>query len=186
VQTALVTLALVLLAGVAAALAVGGESVTNRLKTLTEDDPATVYYHGRGFYLHYLLVEQIWEFPLGAGLGRWGMTNTYFGGANPLNETLWAEIQWQGWLYDGGIPLMLVYAGAIAMAMWVALKASRAISSSLGQWATVILAYNVGALAVTFNNPIFLSQAGMEFWLLNACLWSAWWQQKQMQGGDVS
>jgi hypothetical protein len=37
----------------------------------------------------------------------------------------------------------------------------------------VVLAHGVGALALTFSYPIFLSQAGMEFWLLNAALFAA-------------
>jgi hypothetical protein len=181
-QTAIITVGLVGLTGVAAALAIGGESVVARLNTLVEEDPATVYYHGRGFYLHYMLAEQLWEFPVGAGLGRWGMINAHFGDDSPLKEPLWAEIMWQGWLYDGGMPLMIIYAAAVFVAMMFAWRASRNIATSLGLWGAVILAYNVGALAVTFNNPIFLTQAGMEFWLLNACLWGAWWQQRTAGG----
>ncbi len=31
----------------------------------------------------------------------------------------------------------------------------------------------MGATALTFSYPIFLSQSGMEFWLLNATLFAA-------------
>jgi hypothetical protein len=39
-------------------------------------------------------------------------------------------------------------------------------------WAAVIVAYDFGALAVTFNYPLFIGQGGMEFWLLNAALFT--------------
>jgi hypothetical protein len=38
----------------------------------------------------------------------------------------------------------------------------------------MVFAYDVGALAMTFNYPIFISQSGLEFWILNACLFAAW------------
>jgi hypothetical protein len=46
-------------------------------------------------------------------------------------------------------------------------------ATNLPTWAVVILAYDLGALAMTLNYPIFNGQAGMEFWLLNACLFAA-------------
>ena len=38
----------------------------------------------------------------------------------------------------------------------------------------VVFAYDVGALAMTFNYPLFIGQSGLEFWILNACLFAAW------------
>ena len=169
-----------------AALAIGGDSVVNRLATLVEDDPATVYYVGRGHFIDYMIHEQLEQFPLGAGLGRWGMTNYYFGDPNASNELLWAEIQWQSWLYDGGIPLIISYCGAIAMALLVAWKiAMRGQAQGIGLWAAILFAYNVGALAITFNYPIFVSQSGMEFWLLNACLFAAWQHETRLAPGVI-
>ena len=40
-------------------------------------------------------------------------------------------------------------------------------------WGAVVLAHGMGALALTFSYPIFLSQPGMEFWMLNALLFAA-------------
>jgi len=37
----------------------------------------------------------------------------------------------------------------------------------------LIFAYDIGAVAITFNYPLFMSQGGMEFWLLNAVLFAA-------------
>jgi hypothetical protein len=59
--------------------------------------------------------------------------------------------------------------------VWVSWKiATDRRGGDVSLWGAVLCASNVAALAVTFNYPIFMSQGGMEFWLLNACLWAAW------------
>ena len=68
-------------------------------------------------FLSYTLQELLYEYPFGAGIGRWGMMSAYFG--EPTNwqfPALWAEIQLTGWLYDGGVLLWICYAGAIVTA----------------------------------------------------------------------
>jgi hypothetical protein len=40
-------------------------------------------------------------------------------------------------------------------------------------WGGLIFAYDIGVVALTFNYPIFMSQGGMEFWLLNTALFVA-------------
>lgn len=173
-----VLIGLVITASTAWAFWVGGETTINRLMTLIEEDPTTVYYYGRGYHLQYTLEILLPQYPLGAGLGRWGMVNYYFARKAAFEEPLWAEIQWTAWLFDGGVPLMLAYSVAMLLAIWVTWRI--AITPSAGDlslWAAVFCASNVAALAVTFNYPIFMSQGGMEFWLLNACLWAAWKQR---------
>jgi hypothetical protein len=158
------------------AIAVGGETVTKRLSTLTEDNPGEVYYKsGRGRALEVTLTEDLPEYFLGAGAGRWGMMYTYFGDKdNPSSPRLWAEIQWTGWLYDGGVLLMVVYPCALLAACAAAWKLAAARNrTALGPWAALILAYDVTALATIFSYAFFISQSGMEFWLLNACLFRA-------------
>jgi hypothetical protein len=171
---ALVVPALVL-ATLSWAVSVGGDTVTDRLATLTEDRAATVYHNNRGRFLEETFTVLIWEYPLGAGLGRWGMANGYFGdNSGPDYISLWAEIQWTGWLFDGGIPLMAVYAAALIVTLWTGWRiALRARHGTLGLAASLITAYNVGALATTFSYPLFIGQGGLEFWLLNACLYGA-------------
>jgi hypothetical protein len=166
---------IVVIASTAWAFWVGGEATVQRLLTLIEDDPASVYYYGRGYHLHYTWEVLLPEHPLGAGLGRWGMINYYFARRAAFQEPLWAEIQWTAWLFDGGAPLILTYGAAIILAAWVSWRLSiRPDVGDLSLWASVLCAFNVASLAVTFNYPIFMSQAGLEFWLLNACLWAAW------------
>ena len=109
------------------------------------------------------------DYPLGAGLGRWGMVNQYFGGGR---NALWAEIQLTGWLFDGGILLLLAYPVTVVAAVWQGVRTALRHWSSpeLDGWAAVIGGYNVGALALTFSCPLFMSTAGVEFWLINATL----------------
>jgi hypothetical protein len=152
------------------AFALGGRSMADRLSTLTAADPGSVYYANRGHFLE-ATIDALPEYPLGAGLGRWGMINAYFGGTV---RPLWVEIQWTGWLFDGGIPLVLVYFAAIVVVssgcLKIALSRVAGGDSSLSLWAAVLLAYNVGTVAVCFNYPFFAGTAGLEFWLLNTML----------------
>ncbi len=157
------------------ALQMGGDSTSNRLFSLIADRPDAVVYNNRGFFLEYTLTSLLPEYPLGAGLGRWGMINDYFGDkSNPLTGTIWAEIQWTAWLYDGGVPLIIAYSGALLTACYVAWTiAMNRQTEALQIWAGVVLAYDIGAIAITFNNPLFNGQMGMEFWLLNIALFAA-------------
>ena len=159
----------------AGATSVGGEAVSRRIGTLTEGAPLEVYYENRGRFLEHTVTELLPNYPLGAGLGRWGMMNSYFGdNTNPQSEAIWAEIQWTGWLLDGGVPLILAYVLALLIAArfawWVAGRGTQ----NLWVWGSLLLAYNVGAFALTFSYPIFISQSGLELWLLNAALFAAW------------
>ena len=157
------------------AVALGGESAVERLSQLVSDRADTVYYKNRGHFLEDTINVLLPQYPLGAGLGRWGMMNGYFGdNSNPLTQQIWVEIQWTGWLLDGGVPLIIAYVAALAQACRTAWKI--AISPQLGDftlWGGLIFAYNIGAIAITFNYPLFISQGGMEFWLLNSALFVA-------------
>lgn len=156
------------------AVVVGGEATLSRVGTLFEEAPTDVYYKGRGLFLDHTL-KQIPDYPFGAGLGRWGTTNAYFGRKfDPVAPSLWVEIQWTGWLYDGGVALMVVYGivlSATAHLAWrIALDPRLA---EVSYWGALIFAYDVGAIALTFSYPLFNSQGGMEFWVLNGALFVA-------------
>lgn len=168
----LVALGGVTLVASAWAIAVAGESVTDRLATLVADDPREVYYQNRGHFLEQTFLYTLPRWPLGAGLGRWGMMNYYFGDPDlPDSPALWAEIQWTSWAYDGGVPLIAAYSIAMLVALWQAFRLGRSTrNADIGLWAAVIFAFNIGCLAVTFNYPLFMGQMGLDFWLLNAAL----------------
>jgi hypothetical protein len=157
------------------AAGVGGDSVSSRFSTLQNDRLDHVYYKSRGLFLEHTVYELLPQYPLGAGLGRWGMMDYYFGNYQvDRPEQIWVEIQWTGWLLDGGVPLILAYSGAVGLALFGAWRlASGRVADALARWAALVLAYDVAAVAVTFSYPLFIGQGGMEFWLLNAVLFAA-------------
>jgi len=171
-----VVLAVVLIVSFRSAVSLASQSVESRLGSLTKGTPGQVYEQHRGMFLTQAFEELLPEYPLGAGIGRWGMMNSYFGDRNDPNPSLWAEIQWTGWVLDGGAPLILAYVAALLLTLWTTLQIARWRSRgdpTLSLWGTVILGYSIGTCALTFSYPVFLSQTGMEFWFLNSVLFAA-------------
>jgi hypothetical protein len=165
-------------AGYTFAMALAGPSVARRVATLTAERPGAVYYHERGHFFLDALTRQLPQAPFGSGLGHWGMMATYFGnGQGDPSKAVWVEIQWAGWIVDGGAPLAILYCAALLVAIWTAWRVARAKppegAPDLPFWGAIVLAHGIGAFALTFSYPIFLSQPGMEFWLLNAALFAA-------------
>ncbi|HLL01972.1 MAG TPA: hypothetical protein VK539_15385 [Myxococcaceae bacterium] len=162
--------------GVGWAVTVGGDAVTARWNRLFEADAGEVYYSNRGYFLEGTLEYFLPEYPLGAGAGRYGMANAYFGdNSDPSRPPLWVEIQWTAWVFDGGLLVMVLYPLAVLLtALWAfRLALRRDDQGELWLWGGIIFAYDLGAIALTFSYPFFMSQAGMEFWLLNAALFGA-------------
>jgi hypothetical protein len=159
-------------AGYFLAVTVGGEGGARALSVLASNDPGALFYHERGRFLEYGVNVLLPEYPFGAGLGRWGMMNHYFGDPdNPNSSPIWVEEQWSGWLLDGGVALIVTYALALFTALRFALKCAR--SSSVSYLATLgalVAAYDVVTFAATFDFVPFITQMGMDFWLLNAML----------------
>jgi hypothetical protein len=154
------------------ALSLGGHGVTDRLSTLTQGDPSAIYYKNRGLFLEHTINVLLPLFPFGAGLGRWGMINVYFG--SPTGS-LYVEIQWTAWLLDGGVPLIIAYVALIAATTWRCLRGALRYggNGALGVWPSVVVAYNVGALALCFSYVEFIGTSGLEFWLLNGAVLAA-------------
>jgi hypothetical protein len=157
------------------AATLGGESIVERVFTLFSDNPVEIYYASRGGQLVYALNEFFFDFPFGAGLGRWGMTAAYFSDASNLDsQSIWAEIQIAGWMIDGGFILVFLYCGAL-------------VATSLNQWrfatrahdplnrisAAVILAANAGTFALILSFTPFMTQIGLQFWFLAGALHGA-------------
>ena len=168
----------VFIGGYGAAMSLAGPSVARRMASLTAARPGSVYYAERGHFLTDAFTRQLPSAPLGVGLGHWGMMATYFGGGGgDPSKAVWVEIQWAGWIVDGGAPLALFYFCSLVASLWMAWKVARGKKPpgypELPFWGAVVLAHGMGALALTFSYPIFLSQPGMEFWMLNALLFAA-------------
>jgi hypothetical protein len=170
------------------AIAVGGGSVADRFATLTASDPGTVYHQNRGHFIESSINDLLPQYPLGAGLGRWGMMNHYFGdNSDPNTAMIWSEEQFTAWLVDGGLPLILAYLFAIAGTTWFAFRLSlRGIDPELAIFAAVICAYDVGAVASSLGYPFFGSQSGMEFWMLNAALFATAASSSQIDPEEIS
>ena len=156
------------------AVAVGGDDALSRVEAFRQS-PGDVYLKKRGRFLTETIQDLLPQYPLGAGLGRWGMTSHYFGDrANPDSSAIWVEIQWTGWLLDGGLPLIVAYVAAFAVTFQATLKiALSRDSGDLWLWGAMLCGYDTGVLANTFAYPVFIGQGGLEFWLLNALLWAA-------------
>jgi hypothetical protein len=162
-------LGVIVCAGFLWAVSAGGSSIRDRFVTLVEGSPTHVYYKNRGFFVEQTLVDVLPEYPLGAGLGRWGTMNSYFadeGSPPPLH----AEVQWTGWAYDGGIPLVAVNAALLVSALLFGWRVALRSSGPNWSWAVILFALNCGMVALTLNSPVFASQAGIDFWLLNGLL----------------
>ncbi len=147
----------------------GGQATMNRFATLLADDPLKVYEKSARLGNVTMAFDSfLVEYPLGAGLGRWGMMRVYFGDENNLDSPMiWAEVQFQAWVLDGGIVLLSLYLIAIAVAIQRLVRFSFFHQSwQLRQWGAAILMLSAGPLALMFSYCPFYSQIGMPFWLL--------------------
>ena len=157
------------------ATAVGQSAVVGRLETLWEGSPAEVYYSNRGVFVEDTLDRILPTYPFGAGLGRWGMMSYYFGDPNRRDSPpLWAEMTLTGWVYDGGLLLVLLGYGAMIVALGFALRVAVTHSSPLhANAAAVVAAVSAAAFATTISAHVFVAQSGMMYLLLNALLYAA-------------
>ena len=157
------------------ALFLGGSSIHDRFATLWSKNPADVYYESRGQQLQNGFTQQLIEYPLGAGLARWGMMRHYFGDAGNLNSPpIWAEVQWPAWILDGGFILLLLYTAALIVSLReAALLVRRGRSEQVWSVAALILAVNAGTVALAFGFTPFTTQHGLQYWLLSGALLGA-------------
>jgi hypothetical protein len=156
------------------AVAVGGDSVVDRFQSMLDVGVVQSYQENRGIFLTYTLQELLYEYPFGAGIGRWGMMSAYFG--EPTNwqfPSLWAEIQLTGWLYDGGVLLWACYTAAIVSATYHVYRIAGLSETHLSDLATMVLTVQVLIIGLCFTGPVFNTQTGIVFWLLSASVFGA-------------
>ncbi len=169
------------------ALAVGGDAVSDRFSGLANEGVLRVFQDQRGGFIRYTLSELLYEFPLGAGLGRWGMMQVYFG-----DPTLWqappihVEVQLTGWLLDGGVPLWLLYGGALASALYFTYRASvHAVTRTMQDTATIALCLQLTILCLCLTGPVFNTQLGILFWGVTGGLFGAVRASRQADRADA-
>lgn len=152
------------------AVALGGQSVTERFLTLTAGDPLQVYRSARGVQLDVTFGHMLTNAPLGSGLARWGMAAGYFG-TGDATKSIWAEIQFTGWMIDGGILLIALYVGALVVTSLTQYRlAVLSTNARLAQCAAVVLAANLGTAALIFSFTPFVTQVGIQYWFLAGAL----------------
>src|SRR5260221_4818658 len=163
--------AAVVVVGLSAAGALGGAAIPDRRNSLFAADPLSVYQGARGSQLNYTFFDLLFQYPLGAGLGRWGMAAGYFGSNNPNSAAIWAEIQFTGWMIDGGVVMIFVYLGAIAtttITQWQIAQATQ--FPRLAVCAAVILAAGLGPTLMIVSFTPFVAQIGIQYWFLAGAL----------------
>jgi hypothetical protein len=155
----------------------GGEGAIKRFYSLIEEKPAELYSSNRGVFLKSAFGDMLWLWPLGAGMGRFGVIGGQFG--NPAvsfekGGIMYVEIQWQAWCLEGGAPLMFMYSAAIAVAMISMLHvAFRCRDPDLAFWGAVNFAMSVGTIAGCFVGQPFEGPSGAQFWMLTAVIHAA-------------
>jgi hypothetical protein len=161
--------------GLTASVIVGGEGIRDRFSSLLADDPRTIYLNNRGHGMMQGLSELGDKYPFGAGLARWGMMRGYFGNAANLDSTeLFAEVQPNAWMLDGGFVLIGLYGMALIVTMVYDWKIVRSIRDPLTQpWVSAIVAANLGTIAMVFSFVPFGTQMGLQFWFLEGVLHGA-------------
>ena len=116
------------------ATSVGGESVRQRFTGVAQQGACRAFKENRGQFLAYTLGELFDQYPFGAGVGRWGMMNVYFGDPTDLSSPpIYVEIQLTGWLLDGGAPMWLFYGGALLTGILLVLRLATPAAGS-GRW----------------------------------------------------
>jgi hypothetical protein len=157
-------------AGLRLAVSFGGQSITSRYSTIIEEKPTDLYYNSRGIQVEHGFFELLPEYPLGAGLGRWGMISYYFGSGKSTG--LWAEIQFPAWIIDGGIVLLVCYGMALFKTSRYEFTLARdGPNPTFRNLASTIFAMNAGVISLCFSFPAFLAQSGLQFWFLTGALY---------------
>ena len=161
------------------AILVGGDAVKDRFEGIWKGDGGLTksVKSSRGIFVENTFKVLLPKYYLGAGLGRWGMMESYFNNdKNPLSPSakIYVEIQMTGWLLDGGFLMWILYGGALIVAMWYNMKvASRNQRSELPYLAAVIFGFNAMIIIQSFASPTFNCQLGLEFWFLCSALFGA-------------
>ena len=163
------------------ASSIGGDAVRTRFTGLTQDGIMQTYQENRGHYITATVGDLLDQLPLGAGVGRWGMMNTYFGDSS---EPLYVEPQITGWLLDGGIPMWFLYGGALLMSLVLVLRLTSVKDLSIASGAAAVAALLVFIAGLGMAGPVFNTQMGILFWTLVSAMHGA--QQGELAAGATS
>lgn len=157
------------------ALTVGGDAVSDRFSGLADQGVFRMFKEQRGMFIQYTISELLYQFPFGAGLGRWGMMQVYFGDATTWQAPpIHVEIQLTGWLLDGGIPLWILYGGALLAAVRFSYRlAVTAVTKTWQDVAVIVLCLQLILISLCMTGPVFNTQLGIMFWAITGALYGA-------------
>ena len=148
--------------------------MTDRFVSLQGSGAIDAYRSNRGAFVAQTTGDLLDEYPLGAGVGRWGMMNTYLANQDEYRAApIYVEIQLTGWLLDGGVLMWLLYGGAILLSMWVAFTLTSSRNPILAEVAIVALGVNAYIMVLVMGSPVFNTQMGILFWTLTGALHGA-------------
>ena len=160
--------------GLSIATMLGGDSISQRFQTLLQGDPRDLYYNSRGVQVKSALTDLADEYPFGAGMGRTGMLSYYFGDTGPGSTGLFAEVQPNAWILDGGVPLVGLYGLVLVATLLGDMKMIRTLADPEDRLlATIVVAANVGTIGLVFTFVPFGTAVGMQFWFLEGMLHGA-------------
>jgi hypothetical protein len=157
------------------ATSIGGKSVEARFAGMFETGLFATFQSSRGLFLDYTFRELLFQFPLGAGLGRWGMMDAYFRDpAAWYTPAIYVEIQITGWLLDGGVLMWVCYGGALLSACrqtYAAAVVDRSIES-LQYLAAIVLSFQLAIIGLCLSGPVFNTQLGIVFWMVTGAFYA--------------
>ena len=168
------TASLLLVGSFVLAVSSGGKGVFQRVTGLVETGVINSYQRNRGAFVEYTLTRAIFEYPFGAGVGRWGMMSYYFRrfDANP-SPPLYAEIQITGWVLDGGMPLLIAYVAAIASTLLGLYRLAARGNRRIAYPALVVLCINLVVVVQANAGLTFNTAEGMQFWFVSGLIFRA-------------
>ncbi|MCM3880888.1 MAG: hypothetical protein ND807_12340 [Vicinamibacterales bacterium] len=153
------------------AVTVGGDVIQDRFASIVDSGVYETYQDNRGFFLDYTITELPFQYPFGAGVGRWGMMSVYFHDPQAWQRPrLHAEIQPTGWLFDGGLPMWIFYPVALLVAMRYTYRIAIQRSGTLNDFATMVFIVQLLIIGLCLTGPVFNTQIGVLFWLVTAIL----------------
>jgi hypothetical protein len=153
------------------AVTVGGDVIQDRFQSIIDSGVYETYQGDRGIFLDYTVTELPFQYPFGAGLGRWGMMSVYFRDPQAWQRPrLHAEIQPTGWLFDGGLLMWLFYPAALFVASRHSYRIAIQRSGTLNDLATMVFTVQLLIIGLCLTGPVFNTQIGVLFWLVTAVL----------------
>jgi hypothetical protein len=162
-----------------------GSQVVERFAQLLAGDPGSFFHKTRGVYVEDALFRVLPEYPLGFGMGWWGMIYGSFGDTGRISP-VWVEVMVPAWIYDGGLPLLILYVSAVAVALFDTTRVALTCPDrDVAFWAAVVVALNLSIVATCMSFVTFLAPVGLQFWLLSAIVHAADRQVRQSTGANA-